>query len=303
MVKINIITGFLGAGKTTLLRKMLKSPIFNKEKIVIIENEFGEMGIDGDIIREDDVKVYEISHGCICCALKNDFLTTLIEIVTNIKPDRILIEPSGIFIIDDFKEILKSPKLIKKCELGSIITVVDSVIFLRSNLKYLMFFENQIGHASHIITSKVQNIKKNDIDKLVADLCTINSQANIITKPWDKLSHKDLQMLLSKNEALYFDSEKKQYNHLQDSPLMSIGIQTTKEFTKNEIEKIVDSIKNKEFGDIIRLKGFIKNKDLMWQINYIDGDYSLSKIDTISDGKINIIGNHLKKERLLEIFE
>ena len=186
MTKVDIISGFLGAGKTTLISKLLKEAL-NGEQVVLIENEFGEIGIDGGFLKDSGVEIREMNSGCICCSLVGDFGTSLKEVVDKYHPDRIIIEPSGVGKLSDVIKAVKDLHIENEIKLNSASTVADA-----SKCKVYMknfgeFFNNQIEHAGTIILSRTQNISEEKLNKAIELIRQLNSNAHIITTPWDDI--------------------------------------------------------------------------------------------------------------------
>ena len=191
MVKIDIISGFLGAGKTTLIAKLLKEA-FPGEQVVLIENEFGEIGIDGGFLKESGVEIREMNSGCICCSLVGDFGTSLKEVVEKYHPDRIIIEPSGVGKLSDVIKAVKDLHIENEIRLNSASTVADA-----SKVKVYMknfgeFFNNQIEHAGTIILSRTQNVSEAKLKTDIELIRSLNKDAHIITTPWDDINGKQI---------------------------------------------------------------------------------------------------------------
>ena len=187
MTKIDIISGFLGAGKTTLIKKLLTDKAFGDEKVVLVENEFGEIGIDGGFLKDSGVEIREMNSGCICCSLVGDFGTSLKEVVDKYHPDRIIIEPSGVGKLSDVIKAVKDLHIENEIKLNSASTVADA-----SKCKVYMknfgeFFNNQIEHAGTIILSRTQNISEEKLNKAIELIRQLNPNAHIITTPWDDI--------------------------------------------------------------------------------------------------------------------
>ena len=187
MTKVDIISGFLGAGKTTLIAKLLKEA-FPGEQVVLIENEFGEIGIDGGFLKESGVEIREMNSGCICCSLVGDFGTSLKEVVEKYHPDRIIIEPSGVGKLSDVIKAVKDLHIENEIRLNSASTVADA-----SKVKVYMknfgeFFNNQIEHAGTIILSRTQNVSEAKLKTDIELIRSLNKDAHIITTPWDDIN-------------------------------------------------------------------------------------------------------------------
>ena len=224
MTKVDIISGFLGAGKTTLIAKLLKEAI-GKEQVVLIENEFGEIGIDGGFLKDSGVEIREMNSGCICCSLVGDFGTSLKEVIDKYHPDRIIIEPSGVGKLSDVIKAVKDLHIENEIELNSASTVADA-----SKVKVYMknfgeFFDNQIEHAGTIILSRTQNVSEDKLKKAIEMLKTLNEKAHIITTPWDDLDGKvileamenvpnlELEMLAEAAQKAYEEHEAEHHHH------------------------------------------------------------------------------------------
>ena len=189
MTKIDIVSGFLGAGKTTLIKKLLKEALVG-EQVVLIENEFGEIGIDGGFLKEAGIEITEMNSGCICCSLVGDFGTALKEVLKKYKPDRILIEPSGVGKLSDVMKAVEGVTSGEDVELGSAVAVVDAKKCKTYLKNFGEFFENQIAHAGTIILSRTDEMKEEKLDECLSLIREHNEKAAIITTPWPQLDGK-----------------------------------------------------------------------------------------------------------------
>ena len=186
MTKVDIISGFLGAGKTTFIKRLV-TDVFQKEQIVLIENEFGEIGIDGGFLKDAGIEITEMNSGCICCTLVGDFSEALKQVVEQYHPDRILIEPSGVGKLSDVAGAVRNVEEDCGIELNSCITVADGKkvkIYLRN---FGEFYSNQIEHAATIVLSRTQSMTDEKLKEAVHLIREENPDASIITTPWDKL--------------------------------------------------------------------------------------------------------------------
>ena len=196
MTKVDIFSGFLGAGKTTLIKKLI-SDGYNGQKLVLIENEFGQIGIDGGFLKESGINITEMNSGCICCSLVGDFGTALKDVIDQFAPDRILIEPSGVGKLSD---VVAAVKRVEGTEICGTVTVIDASkcrIYLKN---FKEFYENQIKYAGTIILSRTGNIAQDKLDQAIALIREINDHSQIITTPWDDLS--GVQILKAIEEPL-----------------------------------------------------------------------------------------------------
>ena len=191
MTKIDIVSGFLGAGKTTLIKKLLKEALADT-KTVLIENEFGEIGIDGGFLKESGIEIKEMNSGCICCSLVGDFGTSLKEVLKTYAPERILIEPSGVGKLSDVMRAVQNVIDEKDVVLNSAVAVVDASKCKMYIKNFGEFFINQIAHAGTIILSRTGNISEEKLNTCIALIREHNDKATIVTTPWDELDGKDI---------------------------------------------------------------------------------------------------------------
>lgn len=203
MTKIDIISGFLGAGKTTLIKKLLQEG-FQKEKLVLIENEFGEIGIDGGFLKDAGVEITEMNSGCICCSLVGDFSTALKEVLEKYAPDRVIIEPSGVGKLSD---VIKAVQGIEDAaiELNSFVTVADAGKCKMYMKNFGEFFNNQIEYANTIVLSRTQNMKEDKLEACVQMIREHNENATIITTPWDDISGEKIVEAMEKRDSFTED--------------------------------------------------------------------------------------------------
>ena len=201
MTKIDIISGFLGAGKTTLIKKLLNDAL-KGEQVVLIENEFGEIGIDGGFLKEAGVQITEMNSGCICCSLVGDFATALKEVIEKYHPDRILIEPSGVGKLSDVIRAVSGIQSDVPVELNSFVTVVDAgkaKIYIKN---FGEFFNNQVESANTIILSRTQGMSQEKLEACVALLREHNAKAAIVTTPWDELTGAQMKAAMEQGHSL-----------------------------------------------------------------------------------------------------
>ncbi len=224
MTKIDIVSGFLGAGKTTLIKKLLKEALAG-EQVVLIENEFGEIGIDGGFLKEAGIEITEMNSGCICCSLVGDFGTALKEVLDKYHPDRILIEPSGVGKLSDVMRAVEGATGSEGVHLNSAVAVVDAKKCKPYLRNFGEFFENQIEHAGTIILSRTGDMSDEKINACVALIREHNAKATIVTTPWDSLDGKkiletiedakDLEAELMK-EVMEMHDEHEHHHHHHD---------------------------------------------------------------------------------------
>ncbi len=201
MTKIDIISGFLGAGKTTLIKKLIAES-YSGEKLVLVENEFGEIGIDGGFMKDAGIEVSEINSGCICCSLVGDFREALAEVVAKYSPDRIIIEPSGVGKLSDVIHAAQGADTDGKAVLSSFTAVVDATKAKMYMKNFGEFFNDQIENAGCIILSRTQKLTDDKLEAVVALIKEHNPKAAIITTPWDEISGDVMRTAMEKQDSL-----------------------------------------------------------------------------------------------------
>ena len=215
MTKIDIISGFLGAGKTTLIKKLI-ADAFSGEKLVLIENEFGEIGIDGGFLKEAGIEITEMNSGCICCSLVGDFATALKEVLEKYTPDRVIIEPSGVGKLSD---VVKAVEGIEGADIqiNSTATVVDAKKCKMYMKNYGEFFNNQIEHAGTVILSRTQDVTQDKLDTALGMIRELNTEASVITTPWDEIDGKIILEAMEKVNRLEKELlEEHEHHHHHD---------------------------------------------------------------------------------------
>ena len=296
MTNIDIFSGFLGAGKTTLIKKLIKES-FAGQKVVLIENEFGEIGIDGGFLKESGIQINELNAGCICCSLVGDFRAALQQVVEQYHPDRIVIEPSGVGKLSDVTRAVEGVAEHLDVQLSSFVTVADVNKVKMYMKNFGEFYDDQISHASCIILSRTQNATEEKIAAAVAMLREKNPTATIVTTAWDALtgeqilkamSTKDdfkaelIAMAAKANEEHAHEDEEEEHEHHHhhdhdddhdehcccghhhhhhdhdaDEVFTSWGVETAKKFSKADIEHALTELDTGNYGMILRSKGIV----------------------------------------------
>ena len=296
MTKIDIFSGFLGAGKTTLIKKLIKES-FAGQKVVLIENEFGEIGIDGGFLKESGIQINELNAGCICCSLVGDFRAALQQVVEQYHPDRIVIEPSGVGKLSDVTRAVEGVAEHLDVQLSSFVTVADVNKVKMYMKNFGEFYDDQISHASCIILSRTQTASEEKIAAAVAMLREKNPTATIVTTAWDALtgeqilkamSTKDdfkaelIAMAAKANEEHAHEDEEEEHEHHHhhdhdddhdehcccghhhhhhdhdaDEVFTSWGVETAKKFSKADIEHALTELDTGNYGMILRSKGIV----------------------------------------------
>ena len=338
MTKIEIISGFLGAGKTTLIKKMLKE-VFPGEKIVLIENEFGEIGIDGGFLKDAGVQITEMNSGCICCSLVGDFGTALKQVIETYAPDRILIEPSGVGKLSDVTKAVMGVAAHEQVELNSSVTVVDGQKCKMYMKNFGEFFNNQVENAGTIVISRTQKMSEDKLDACVAMLREKNPKAAIITTPWDELKGEQIlaamehQDLIMKEEMEHLmeehdhccdhdhdhhdhdhhdpdctcgchDHDHDHHRHHADEVFSSWGNETPHKYSEEQLREILTRLSDDdECGIILRAKGILPCTDGTWlHFDMVPEEFEVRHGEADYTGRLCVIGSHLNEEELAKVF-
>ena len=343
MVKIDIISGFLGAGKTTLIKKLLKEA-FEGEQVVLIENEFGEIGIDGGFLKDAGIEIREMNSGCICCSLVGDFGASLKEVVEKYHPDRILIEPSGVGKLSDVIKAVQGVEEDVDIQLNSYTTVVDAKKCKMYMRNFGEFFDNQVQYAGAIIMSRTDIVDEKKAMESMELLRSINEKAAIITTPIEKLDGKKIlevmehpvsladELLKEEHEQHHHhdhddecgcghDHDHEQHHHDHDDEcgcghhhdhhhhhadevFTSWGRETIKKFTREGLEKMLESLSaSEEYGVILRAKGMLPAEDGTWiYFDMVPEETEIREGSPEYTGRLCVIGSKLNEEKLVKLF-
>lgn len=324
MTKIDVVSGFLGAGKTTLIKKLLKEAL-DGSKTVLIENEFGEIGIDGGFLKEAGIEIKEMNSGCICCSLVGDFGTSLKEVISTYAPERILIEPSGVGKLSDVLKAVENVAGDLDVEINSAVAVVDASKCKMYMKNFGEFFSNQIEYAGTIILSRTDKVDQAKLNACVEMIREHNDKATIITTPLDQLDGREVlktiegadkleDMMKEMLEHIHDDHDEDEccdhehhhhhdhdenctcgchdhdhdhhhHHHHADEVFTSWGIETPNTYSAEDIEKILTALDSGEYGAILRAKGMVPAPDGTW-VYY---DYVPEEHD-IRSGKPEVTG-------------
>ena len=359
MVKIDIISGFLGAGKTTLIKKLLKEA-FEGEQVVLIENEFGEIGIDGGFLKDAGIEIREMNSGCICCSLVGDFGASLKEVVEKYHPDRILIEPSGVGKLSDVIKAVQGVEEDVDIQLNSYTTVVDAKKCKMYMRNFGEFFDNQVQYAGAIIMSRTDIVDEKKAMESMELLRSINEKAAIITTPIEKLDGKKIlevmehpvslaDELLKEEQEHHHDHDDEcgcghdhdhehhhhdhdecgcghdhdhehhhhdhddecgcghhhdHHHHHADEVFTSWGRETIKKFTREGLEKMLESLSaSEEYGVILRAKGMLPAEDGTWiYFDMVPEETEIREGSPEYTGRLCVIGSKLNEEKLAKLF-
>ncbi len=330
MTKIDIFSGFLGAGKTTLIKKLIQEA-YKDEKIVIIENEFGEIGIDGGFLKDSGIQVNEMNSGCICCSLVGDFEIALKQVLDEYTPDRIIIEPSGVGKLSDVIKAVQDVKMDDAC-LNGYATVVDSNKCKMYMKNFGEFFNDQIASAGCIILSHTKNIAEEKISKCIELIREHNADAVIVTTPWDKLDGKQLLDAIERCNTLEADLHNLEHEHHHhhkhneechcghhhehdeechcghhhhaDEIFTSWGTETVNKYSADEINSFLQElIDNNKYGMVLRAKGIVCGEDGQWiHFDYIPGEPDVRIGNADITGRICVIGSEINEKEIEKLF-
>ena len=303
LVPVDIYSGFLGAGKTTLIKKMIKEA-YAGEKVVLIENEFGEINIDGGFLKESGVEITEMNSGCICCSLVGDFGESLRKVVADYTPDRIIIEPSGVGKLSDVIKAVEGVADDTPIVLNSYTAVVDVKKYFKYMKLFGEFFIDQVQSAGVIVLSRTQNATDEELEKCTDALNEINPSALIITTEWDQINGKQILNVMESGFDLDFDDEYIEEfddndddeececghhhhdhdeececghhhhdhdgecscgHHHADEVFTSWGTETVKKYSEKEIKEMLDKLSDSQkYGTVLRAKGIVQSSDGKW---------------------------------------
>ena len=339
MTKIDIFSGFLGAGKTTLIKKMI-SECYQGKKLVLIENEFGEIGIDGGFLQDAGINITEMNSGCICCSLVGDFSKALTQVIAEYNPDRILIEPSGVGKLSDVIGAVEKVTN-EDVTLGYTTAVVDAGKVKVYMKNFGEFYNNQIETASTIILSRTDAIPQQKLDVAVALLREHNDHATIITTPWDNLTGEQIIEAMEGKASLAAEMEQLMHAHHHDEHcccghdhhahhhhdhdehcccghdhhahhhhdyhadevFTAWGTETTKKFTLQAIKEALRKLDSREYGFVLRAKGIVAAEDGSWiHFDYVPGETNVRTGSPAVIGKLCVIGSEMDGAEIAQLF-
>ncbi len=341
MIKIDVISGFLGAGKTTLIKKLFESKLKN-EKVVLIENEFGEIGVDGSFLKNSGVQIKEINSGCICCSLVGDFSKSMKELVENYAPDRIIIEPSGVGKLSDIIKAIE--KVDEPLKINIVATVVDGGKCKMYYKNFGEFYDDQVKQANTIIVSKADKLTNDKVLAAVELIKSLNPHATVVTTPVTELeADKLLEVLegdthnvdallksleLDEHDAHdhcchhdHDDDDEDEHDHCchhehgehehhhhhhADEVFTSWGVETPVSFTKEKLEAALKTLcdENAGLGVILRAKGVVKAADngKWYYFDLVAGDYEIRLGEPDYTGKLCVIGSKIDEKKIETLF-
>ena len=340
MTRIDIFSGFLGAGKTTLIRKLIQEA-YKGEKLVLIENEFGDIAIDGGFLQDAGVEITEMNSGCICCTLVGDFTKALKKVIADFAPDRILIEPSGVGKLSD---VAAAVERVDDAKIGSKVTVVDAGKAKMYARNFGEFFNDQVSSADLIVMSRTDTVGEKKIIEATELLKSMNPEAGLITTPWAELDGAQILSAMQENglraemEALKHEHEHHHHHHDEaecddpecechhhddddddddehehhhhhhhhhaDEVFGSWGMETPRKFSETELREKLSRLEDEEkYGAVLRAKGIVNASDGDWiYFDYVPGEMDIRRGAPAVTGRFCVIGAKIKEDALKELF-
>ena len=331
MTKVEIISGFLGAGKTTLIKKLIQE-VFQGQKLVLIENEFGEIGVDGGFLKDAGVEITEMNSGCICCSLVGDFGKALAEVIATYAPERIIIEPSGVGKLSDVIKAVQKVQEENELEISGCVTVVDAQKCKMYAKNFGEFFNNQIENAQTLILSRSQNLTEDKLTACVELLKGINADAKILTTPWTELPGAVIMEAIERKNSLldkmieeetcpvcghvhHHDHDEEccchghhdheHHHHHADEVFETWGKETPKHYTEAMLKEILEKLDdNDKYGIVLRAKGIVMSENNAWvQFDYVPGEFEIREGAADYTGRFCVIGSKLQQAALEELFQ
>lgn len=298
---INIVSGFLGCGKTTFLNKVIPNM---QGSNALIENEFGNIGIDGDLIHHS-LPIKEIYSGCICCTVKENFNKALEELVIDYKPDNIFIEPSGVGSLSDILKVCNRVSLNStlNIKIKDVITIVDVDSFNDYSENFGSFYLDQIENAQMIFLSHFENIVDSEVEEIIEKISLINPKATIFKEPWISLSGEEIVETINSMESYEIELKDRPAFLAANKMFQTFSIDKLRVFSEKEIDKILLSLNQQEYGFIVRAKGIVQlsTKKLVY-FDYTPHHYHWEYLEMVKTTKVTVIGSNLDKKKIVGIF-
>lgn len=298
---INIISGFLGCGKTTFLNKVIPNM---QGSNALIENEFGNIGIDGDLIQHS-LPIKEIYSGCICCTVTENFNKALEDLVLEYKPDNIFIEPSGVGSLSDILKVCNrvSSNSTLNIKIRDVITIVDVESFNDYSENFGGFYLDQIENAQMIFLSHFENVMDSEVKEIIRKISLINPKATIFKESWISLSGEEIVETINSMESYEIELKDRPALLAANKMFQTFSIDKLRAFSEEEIDKILLSLNQQEYGFIVRAKGIVQlsTKKLVY-FDYTPHHYHWEYLETVKTTKVTVIGSNLDKKKIVGIF-
>lgn len=334
MTKVDIFSGFLGAGKTTLIKKLI-AEAYGDEKLVLIENEFGEIGVDSGFLKNTGIEINEMNAGCICCTLVGDFAKALTEVIETYHPDRILIEPSGVGKLSDViiaVQDLNNEDIV----LNSFTTVVDAKRCKAMMMSFGEFYINQVENASSVVLSHQAGMSDEKLQAVIEMIREHNQTCSIVTSDWSDIEGSKILKVMEDNKTMSAELEhlrEEAHHHLHehdhdhhehehhdhhehgcscgcghdhdhhhaDEVFEEMACHTANKYSRDELEDILDSLD--ECGEVLRAKGIVESPEGAWyEFDYVPGEGEVREGSKDATGTVIVIGTDLKRDKLNKLF-
>lgn len=308
MIKIDIISGFLGSGKTTFIKKLL-SAYYKDKKVVLIENEYGEVGVDGLLFKNENIQVRELYSGCICCSLNTDFTKSLKEVIELFKPDTVIVEPSG---VGKLSEVIQNCIPLVKQNLVSInhkFTIVDVMKYSVYLKNFKEFYDDQIKYCDAVLLSRVDVCDEIKVREVISSIQNKYHKKYIVSLEQNLLDETIVNYIMSTKSVVHSENDMHcncHHNHVvhnADDVFSSWGIKLEKSYKYEYIKEILEQFNSGSFGNIIRAKGIFKCEDgLFYEFSFVPDEIKVIPYNYISSGCICVVGFKPNKEKLERAF-
>lgn len=293
-MKVLVVSGFLGSGKTTFIETLSK----NLDKfIVVLENEYGDVGIDGDILKKDDIEIWELTEGCICCTIKANFATSILTIYNSLDPEILVIEPTGLGMLSSVLDNIRKIEY-ERIEILDPITIVDATAVDKHEEEFGEIFDDQIKTSNKAIISKLSLINAQDVAGVEYKIRQKNPDIQIYAEEFSELDEIFWADLLEDYMDLDFEYIEKNVELSVDN----IGFEGVEFKNLYEFQQYMRAVVDGRFGKVLRVKGFLKINDQWSKVDIVNDLYTLTEIDEMENSKLIFIGKDLKKEDLKILF-
>lgn len=293
-MKTLVVSGFLGAGKTTFIEKLVESI---KCSIVILENEYGEVGIDGDLLKKDSKNIWEMTEGCICCSMESNFANSVMTISNSMDPDLLIVEPTGVGLLSSVINNIKKVEY-DRIKVLEPITIVDPKCVDSYMDEFGEIFEDQIKCSRLIVVSKVEGMDEASLMHAVSRIKNINTNAEIVVDDYRKFDDSWFGSLLERT----LDRDITKSDSSASSNIENIGFRGVEFKDLQTFEAYMGAIMRGSFGKVVRAKGFLPINEVWAKFDIVDNSYTITQIDPMKESKLIIIGTDINKDELKVLF-
>ena len=305
-IEVNIISGFLGAGKTTFIRKLLKES-FQNRKVVLIENDFGEISVDAALMKSSGVTVRELNSGCICCSLSGDFIKSMKEISERFHPEAVIIEPSGVGKLSDIATACNDERLSGLFKVKAKITIADAKRCRMYLENFGEFFEDQIEHADTIVLSRTENAET--VKKAIGLIHELNSGASVFSIPWESFNSDNVLLAATKTPEVHSHKDCCghehgdccKHDHTAAEAFDTVTLHTEREYSQDELKACFSELTQRLSEKLLRAKGIVHGKNGCLELQYVQDELKIAPTET-SGNVICFIGSALSSSELNAVF-